>query len=275
MKNKLWIIMMLLIISCTKNNKQIETNKVENIDIIEDVKSVDRETPNKWDNFDWLTEFDWSLEDGRYYFDSTAEHLDLIGDMAPFVKIYKFNFPSDAELYQVRLRNEHFYFIYTIGKDNKRYPLENTFFNKILDYEFRDNFSTLALYMDNGYSYTIQDRVGEQICSDYPLIGTWGKPPSITEYHLLDPVDCVYYMEINKKFPKFAIREGTYLLKQIGERSFETISSFSDGQLRLEFINDRSMLITPLFTITDGEEGIVGPLIMSYNPWVPRFIPEE
>jgi hypothetical protein len=115
----------------------------------------------------------------------------------------------------------------------------------------------------NGIHYGRQNRVGEQSDPAFPLVGTWGMLPNLTEYRMLAPTDCIYYMEINKEIPHWAIRRGTYLLKQTGENTFETVSSFYDGRLQLEIMNDREILLTPLFTLPEDEEGIVAPLIIT------------
>jgi len=278
MKSKLWFIVLILIMSC-KNSRKVElidTSVLETVkdDIVTEEIPIEQKINISWNNYDWLTEFDWSLMDGRDYVDPAAEHIYWIGDMTPIVKIYKLNIPQDSDLYQVRLRNEMFYFMYQRDEKDKLYPLENTFYSNILDIRHVPISSRLTLILD-GYFYSGQNRVGEQTDPNYPLVGIWGEIPHLTEYRLIDPTGCLYYMDIDKRIPGFAIREGTYLLKQTGERAFETISSFPDGQLRLEFIDDQSMLITPLFTLPDGEEGIVGEVIIYYNPDNPRFRREE
>ena len=98
--------------------------------------------------------------------------------------------------------------------------------------KFEDNFNYFSLKA-NAYSDG-KTRVGIQENSDYPLVGVWGNYPSLLEYRLVDASDCLYYMEIDKEIPYWAVRKGTYLLRQTGQNTFETISSFLDGRLKLE-----------------------------------------
>jgi len=277
------LLILIFCLGCTRNPRITDSHQSIDPELIENAQSFDEisyeinnnpEIIISWDNYDWLTEFDWSLSDGRYYVNPLAENVYWMGNMSPKVNIYKLNIPQDSDLYQIRLRNEHFYFMYQTDGKNKLYPLDNTFYKNILEITYANNYSRITLMLD-GYVYSNQNRVGEQNNVDYPLVGLWGNLPHLTEYRAINPSECFYYLEIDKKIPDFAIRSGTYLLKQTGAKQFETISSFPDGQLRLEFIDDQSMLITPLFTLPDEEEGIIGELIMSYNPNYPRFSTEE
>ncbi|WP_461248723.1 hypothetical protein, partial [Treponema sp. R6D11] len=84
----------------------------------------------------------------------------------------------------------------------------------------------------------------------------------LNEYRIVDSKDCFIYMEIEKQFLPWAIREGTYLLKQIDEKTFETVSSFPDGRLRLTVENERRIILTPLFTLPKDERGRLDPLII-------------
>jgi len=73
-------------------------------------------------------------------------------------------------------------------------------------------------------------------------------------------------MEIKDQFPTWAIREGTYLLKQIDEKTFETVSSFPDGCLRLTVENEKRIILTPLFKLPKDERGRLDPLIIRRFP---------
>jgi len=211
-----------------------------------------------WENHDWLTEYSWYLEDGRYLVDQSIPQIDWIGIMAPRVVFQKFNMSAGSVLYQVRLRKEMFYFLYQTEEKDRLYPIGTAFGTDVFDLEFGNNFSYISR-IRKGVHYGRQDRVGQQINPEYPLVGIWGRLPALNEYRLVDPADCIYYMEIDKEIPRWAIREGTYLLKQVGDKVFETISSFPDGHLRLEIKNERLLLFAPLFTLPD-EDGLVAPL---------------
>ena len=212
------------------------------------------------ENHDWLTEFDWFLSDGRRLVDPSAAQVDWIGSRAPLVFFHKFYIPSNSILYQARLRKELFYFRYQTEEKDKLFPIGSAFGTSVHYLVFKNNYSYL-----NGH-----ERVGQQIHPDYPLVGIWGSLPFLNEYRLVDhPADCLYYMEIDREIPGWAVRSGTYLLRQTGDRVFESISSFPDGCIRVEIIDGEPLLLTPLFTLPD-EDGLVAPLGIYRIPGHPR-----
>jgi len=229
-----------------------------------------------FENHDWITEFDWALSDGRDIADPSARssQVDWIGFRTPIAAFHKFHIPSDSVLYQVRLRNEMFYFVYqTEEEKNIFFPLEKTFFKTPLNFEFNNDFSVLLLTR-NGRFFTRQERVTKLINSEYPLIGIWGRLPVLTEYGLVNHSDCLYYLEIERDIPGYAVRNGTYLFKQTGDKVFESISSFPDGRMRLEIKSQTEIILTPLFTLPD-EKGWVAPLRMRCSLYNPRFSRED
>jgi hypothetical protein len=217
-----------------------------------------------WENHNWLTEYDWSLEDGRDIDDPRADHIYWHSHDRPYVKFHIFNMPSNSVFYQVRLRNEMFYFLYQTEEKDKFFPLGTSFGTEAFDIEFRNNFSSMSRYR-NGTPWGSSARVGQQENHQYPLVGIWGSLPSLNEYRLIEPSNCIYYLEIDKEIPGWAVREGTYLLRQTGDKVFETISSFPDGHLRLEIRSQQLILLTPLFTLQD-EKGMIAPLAMRRRP---------
>ena len=253
--------------SCQKkessNTAEQNVSLEENISVSKEDVSISEEfiTPEEsWENFDWLTEYSWSIEDGRELVIPYADHIYF--HFSPYGEIRKLEIPPESALYQNRLRREFFTLYYqTAGELDKLYLLENTFENGVFDLIFENNFSRLSLIKNNVH-YGRQDRVGEQVNPEYPLVGIWGILPYLTEYRLVDPADCLYYFEIDREIPGWAVRRGTYLLRQTGDNVFETVSSFSDGCLRLEIRNEKLLLLTPLFTLSDDEKGMVEPLAL-------------
>jgi len=213
-------------------------------------------------DFDILTEYYWSISDGRYLENRSVEIYDWVGPMTPRVTFRNLDMPERSDLYQVRLRYELFYFLYHLKEENDNlYPIGSIMGTDHFEIKFRDNYSHLTRNR-NGYFFNAGDRIGEQISLENPLVGIWGRLPSLNEYRLIDdPADSLLYMEIDRDIPFFAIRHGTYLLKQIDEKTFETVSSFPDGLLRLEIKSEREILLRPLFTL-DEEEELVGLLAM-------------
>jgi hypothetical protein len=216
------------------------------------------------DNHDWIMEYSWGISDGRWLEEPLVEPYNWIGYMTPLVRFYKFEIPTNSILYQERLRRDRFTLMYQTEERDKLYGLETTtsYFTGVYDLGFNSNYSFLSLIKD-GINYSRQNRVGEQTNLDHPLVGIWGSLPFLTEYRIVDTVDSVYYMEINKPIPYWAIRVGNYLLRQIDEKTFETVSAFPDGLLRLEIVSDRSILLRPLFELPEDEEGLADLLVMN------------
>ncbi|MCL2800491.1 MAG: hypothetical protein FWD28_01855 [Treponema sp.] len=256
-----------LFLSCDRNTKD---EKEEIIVLSENTTGNDSTTVSLslliGENHDLLTDHYWLLTDARHLVDRSISTIDWMGPMTPRIIFYKLEIPSGSILYQERLRKERFSFMYQTEELNKLRVLENTFFSGIYNFEFNTNLTNFAL-KGNNIPYGTHERVGQQASFEYPLVGIWGRLPALTEYRLVDLTGCLYYMEIDKEILYFAIREGTYLLKQIDDRTFETVSAFPDGNLRLEVTSDRRMLLTPLFTLPDDEEGILGQLELFRNPF--------
>jgi hypothetical protein len=270
---KACVVIIILIVSCSRNTKSIEKNNGEEAELIEKNGGIEKVEltvlidKNEILEYDWLTEYVWWLSDGRDFVDSKAEHIYWHLHQTPYVKFDKFQIPTQTVLYQTRLRNEMFYFQYQTHEEmDKLFPIGVSYDTGVFDIRFRNHYSSLSRSRD-GVNFGTRQRNGKQINPDYPLVGIWGELPTLFEYRLVDPKDCIYYFEIDKKIPHFAIREGTYLIKQTEDNVFETISSFSDGELRLEIIDKETILITPLFTLYDDEEGFVAPLLVQrINP---------
>jgi len=203
------------------------------------------------EKYDWLINHYWFL-DSEY-------------DMHKSYRVIfrKLEVLHGSIMYQIRLRNERFTLGYQTNQPNKFFIVEDTIFKGVFDVNFGSNFNSISLVREDGIKYGLQNRVGYQKNKNYPLVGIWGSLPYLTEYRIVDPKDCFIYMEIEEQYPLWAIREGTYLLKQIDEKTFETVSSFPDGRLRLEVREvrgDKIISLIPLFTLSDDEKGKIDPL---------------
>jgi len=268
-KSCLFFLIIILFCGCI-NKKNVEKEPA----VDEESGILDTSLGNTNENHDWLTEYAWSLRDGRDFVDPSVETIVWIGAKAPLVLFEKFVLPPNSVLYQVRLRKEMFYFLYQTEEKDKLFPIGSASGTEAYDLEFGDNYSYISLSrnrISDGYQY----KASQQINPDYPLAGIWGVLPYLTEYRFVDPVDCMYYMEINKKIPGWAVREGTYLLRETEDNAFETISSFPDGYLRLEIKNEELLLLTPLFSLPEDEDGWVAPLIVDRIPWPKSELVEE
>jgi len=248
-------------------NKKTAENENQPIENTVSENSNELEISSFTGNYDWFTEYDWFLEDGRWLVDpsfSSADRIDWIGPKTPLVVFQKFVIPSNSILYQVRLRNELFYFTYQTEEKDKLYSIGSAHGTGVLDLEYGENFSYISMKR-NSVPYGRQNRVGQQIDPEHPLVGIWGRLPNLQEYRLIYLSDCLFYMEIDREIPGWAVREGTYLLKQTGDRIFESISSFPDGRIRIEIKNSQLLLLTPLFSLPE-EDGIVAPLLIYGAP---------
>lgn len=287
MKGLLLLINVLLLFSCNRSasdgkeqvviSESISGNNsdsmfLQNIKNNNDIEDAAAGAPEEMslsfsieENQDLLTEYYWGLSDGRRLENPSIETYDWIGSMTPSVRFHIYEIRPGSDVYQVRLRKEMFYFLYQTEERNKFYPIGTAFGAGSFEINFGENFAFMTLNRE-GIPWGRRNRVNQQENSNYPLVGIWGEAPFVSEYRLVDPIDCIYYMEIDKEIPNWAVREGTYLLKQTGESIFETISSFPDGRLRLEVRNNREILLRPLFTPPDDEEGLADILIMNRSP---------
>jgi len=198
-------------------------------------------------NHDWILEYTWDFEAGYW-------------EPYPCMIFRKLEIQSEAIIYQMRLRREQFMLMYQIDGQDELYKLEdkysNSAYNDIYYPEYSNNYTLLAMKNNNHY-ISVQSRVGHQEYPQYPLVGIWGRLPYLTEYRIVNPRDCKYYIEITEKIPNQAVRTGTYLLRQIGDNLFETVSSFPDGSFRLEIMNEGCIKFTPLFTLPADENGVI------------------
>jgi hypothetical protein len=213
------------------------------------------------EKYDWLIKHNWFL---------ISEYI----IHEPYqVTFRKLEVLPESIMYQERLRNERFTLVYQTNQPNKLFKLEDTLSNNVYDLEFGNNYNLLSMKWGNIPYPTRQQRVGKQENKNFPLVGIWGGLPHLSEYRIVDPKGCFLYMEIKDQYPFWAIREGTYLLKQIDEKTFETISSFPDGRLRLEVKGARGeeiISLVPLFTLPDDEKGRLDPLTIICWPVVTK-----
>jgi len=206
------------------------------------------------EKYDWLIKNNWQLE------------TDFFGIYEPpKVKFIKLEIIPNSIMYQRRLRNEHFSLGYQTNKTDKLFILEGTFYEGVYDVQFINNYTSLRL-IEGKTNYGTQNRVGKQENKNYPLVGIWGELPYLTEYRIIEPKDCYIYMEIEEQLPIIAVRSGTYLLKQINEKTYETVSSFPDGLLKLTVENENEITLMPLFQLPKGERGILIPLSIKRVP---------
>jgi hypothetical protein len=205
------------------------------------------------EKYDWLINHNWFL-------------VSQLITHEPYRVIFrKLEVLPGSIMYQRRLRKERFSLGYQTENPNKLFILEEKIYKGVYDLLFGNNYTTLSL-VEGSTNYGLQNRVGLQLNRNYPLIGIWGSLPYLTEYRIVDPKNCFIYMEIEKQYPLWAIREGTYLLKQINENTFETVSSFPDGRLRLTVDDEREITLLPLFTLPDDEKGFLDPLLIYRFP---------
>ena len=203
---------------------------------------------NVWESYGWLTEYEWYVVNPLFDMHVT-----------PRASFRKFDIPHGAVLYQGRLRNEVFSHFYQTDDKTRLTPLYATRFRGIgFDIRFEDNYS-LLVRSRGGTPWGNSVRDGEQYDLEHPLIGIWGHLPALNEYRLVESAGFVFYLDIDRRIPTFAMRAGTYLFKHVGDGVFESNSCFSDGHMRLEIVSRDLLILTPLFILPD-EEGLIRPV---------------
>jgi len=206
------------------------------------------------EKYDWLINYNWFME------------TELFDRNEPYPVIFrKLEVLPGITMYQERLRKELFSLVYQTDQPNNLFIVEDTLSKGVYDVVFNEKYTSLEL-VKGKVGYGSQNRVGKQENKNYPLVGIWGELPFLTEYRIVDSKNCFIYMEIENQFKPWAIRKGTYLLKQINEKTFETVSSFPDGHLRLTVENEKRIILTPLFTLPKDERGRLDPLIIRRFP---------
>jgi hypothetical protein len=213
-----------------------------------------------WENQDWLTEYEWAMQMDY----NSPVIYDWNGPQIPVVMIGKFEAPPGSAIYRRRIRKEIFDYFYQTGKKHiflLGRDKDNDGRDDELDFGERGNYSYMYIEDKKGLLLDSGDRIGGQYQAESPLAGVWGRPNNPSEFRFVEPANYVYYLEISKNIPGFAVRTGTYLFKQVGDKVFETDSSFPDGHIRLEIINRDRLRFTPLFTLPD-EQGLVEPLLI-------------
>jgi len=208
-------------------------------------------------NFDWLTEYHWHITDGR----SIAGIGASIDRNEPFLaRFRRMELPPGSVLLQERrilqfigFDEIRFMLLYQMREDiNTLHIVENSYFyNGVYSLEWRNDFNRVSMRLNGRLRGNMLRIAGGQVNRSLPIVGEWWRN---SEYRIVNPVGVIYYVEI-ERFTGWAIRPGIYPLKQVGENVFETVSSFSDGHLRLEILREnRIILVTPLFSGEEEEE---------------------
>jgi hypothetical protein len=213
-----------------------------------------------WENHDWILNYSWYLE-----MDDEGDYI--YWHKTPHGEFKKPAIPEKSDIYRRRIRKDYFdYFyrtrpeqIFLLGYDRNNDGIDDT-----LGIYERENYSVMFIENREGSPLEGGDRLGGERLEGHPLVGIWGRPENSSELRLLEPADYIYSLKI-ERIPGFAIRAGTYLLKQIGDRVFETDGTFPDGHMRLEIRRGDLLVLTPLFTLP-GEDGLVEPLFLRRIP---------
>jgi hypothetical protein len=218
-----------------------------------------------WENQDWITEYGWSMEmDLR-----SPHHYDWHWYKIPHATINKVLIPPGSTIYRCRFQNSWFYYYYQLdsehvfelGRDKDGDGKDDE-----LGIEWRKNNNYFAISNPKGKSSMerfIQgkERTGGRRLNRHPLVGIWDSVPFLLEFRLAKPANYIYFMEIDKDIPSFAIRRGTYLLKQVEDTVFESDSCFPDGHIRLEIQDKETLVLKPLFELPEYE-GLLEPLLL-------------
>lgn len=220
-----------------------------------------------WENYDWLTGYNWFLE-----MDDKGPYGAIDWHNVPLGEFGKCLIPEGYTIYRRRLRNEMFYYLYQNPVETEKiYYLgmhtadedeeDDTNEDDEFSLKMRDNNSYMSisrgfLLLGSG------NRNGGQSDPGHPLVGVWGELPSLSDIRLVKPDNYCYYFIIDNKIPGFAVRSGTYLFRQTGDKVFETDNCFPDGYMRLEIVSPELLVLTPLFEKIPNEKGLIEPLLV-------------
>jgi hypothetical protein len=216
-----------------------------------------------FENQEWIVEYDWLLEDGRDYNNPEAERVFWLPP--PLGLINKVDIPEGSVIYQECLGNEMYYIYYKPENCNNLIVLGKMAEFGDFTFNFKNNFNSVEMIRNHSsgikQSFGHYKRNGKQPDKEHTLAGSWGSLPSLIEFKIIKPKEFSFYLVMDKMIPGWAIRNGTYLFIQTGDKVFESESSFTDGKLRIEIIDDNRLLLTPLYTFP-GERKITGPILM-------------
>jgi hypothetical protein len=286
MKNILLLVIIAICFSCAKNskvtvpqeNETVTENAIEELTEKQETETVVSAVPERvkfkaiepenfdvnftWNKYDWLTEFDWFIEDQRlleeYY---SGRYNFAFSPLAEFIKI---ELPVNCIVYQRRLRNEFFWLYYQTDEPDIIFAINISPY--YLRVKLENDNNALSLVQDDRMPWGTWTRVGLQPDPEYPLIGVWGELPRLSEYRIISPEYVVFHFNIIIQIPDYAIRADDYLLRQVADDVFETVSAFPDGKLRIEIINHDRLILTPLFDTPPGEDGLVDPVHLRRMP---------
>jgi hypothetical protein len=218
-----------------------------------------------WENQDWITGCRWTVTMDL----NSPRYAEWKANEIPFAIFKPVLLPSENTIYCCRLLNERFrhYYRTDLGGffelGNEKDEDGNT--NELMLIR-RDNFKFIKLVnkrTDEARQWG--RRSGGECLDEYPLVGIWGLAPHLFEFRLVKPANYIYFMEIDKEIPGFAIRAGTYLFKQVGDTVFESEATFSDSHIRLEIRDEKTLVLKPLFKLP-AYEGLLEPLVLQYSP---------
>jgi len=123
-----------LLSSCNKKNQVTDDQWIDQYfaDKNESILNSTATSPlSTGEEYDFLFNYYWFLSDGRYITNPSAKIIDWVGPMTPKVIFYKLELPSDAVIYQERLRNEMFTLVYQTNEKEKLHIVKNKFYNNI------------------------------------------------------------------------------------------------------------------------------------------------
>jgi hypothetical protein len=132
----------------------------------------------------------------------------------------------------------------------------------ILNIRTRDNYSFFTLQQPEKPYLLFGGgiRQGPVVDPEHPFLGVWNFVDGgfASEVRLVRPGEYRYFMELTE-IRGYGIRDGWYLLKYLGNNTFESDDTFEDGYVRLEVRSEKEMILIPLFKLPKPE-GLLAPV---------------
>jgi len=115
--------------------------------------------------------------------------------------------------------------------------------------EFENNFNRYKIKRkaDNFYILAAW-REGKELDENHPLLGRWtdlhGKLDD--EIRHVNPAEYIFVLDL-PELKGYSFVKGDYLLKYVGDNTFESDDAFPEGHIRLEVRDSNNIIITPLY----------------------------
>lgn len=201
----------------------------------EDIKEKYRFlTESPWDSY---SEIDWNNAEDAYFeyyrYDNTL-------DIYKRKRVFEEGIWDYLLTYIVKL-NEDDYVWY--GYD---YPKTGEY--NILKLRFENSNRYILENKDNDKFISGAWRGGDVFDKNHPLVGRWTDPfgKLFEVIRHVNPAEYIFVLDL-PELKGYSFVKGDYLLKYVGDNTFESDATFPEGHIRLEVRDSNNIIITPLY----------------------------